>query len=360
MCQFEGRRFGLYFGDLHRHTELSVCRTGDDGSLEDAFRYAIDAAELDFLCITDHVQHVKILDDYDFWRTGKTADLHRVAGIHQPFYGYERSQRFPLGHRNIISLRRDVRRVPRTADNRPWDANTSYPGERLLSPPELWARLVGENAITIPHTSTSPVMGTDFAFAPEAMEPAIEIYQGCRYTAECPDAPDPRRQRDKEKFGGAVQPAGYIWEALAKGYRYGFLASSDHLATHNSYTCVWAEEFSNPSLFEAMSQRRCYAATDKIECRMSIGPHFMGSQFVAAQVPPLQVEVVGTAEIDRIDVIKDNQVVYSHRPDKPSLRTQFQFQDIQAAAGTHYYYARVIQQDRNMAWLSPIWVEVKR
>ena len=25
----------------------------------------------------------------------------------------------------------------------------------------------------------------------------------------------------------------------------------------------------------------------------------------------------------------------------------------------HYYYARVIQRDRNMAWLSPIWVEVK-
>jgi hypothetical protein len=359
VCDFQGRRFGLYFGDLHRHTELSVCRTGTDGSLEDAFRYAIDAAELDFLCVTDHVQHVKILDDYDFWRIGKTADLHRVAGVHQPFYGYERSQRFPLGHRNIISLRRDVRRVPRTADNRPWDANTSYPDERLIPPPEFWARLVGENAITIPHTSTSPVMGTDFAYAPEAIEPVIEIYQGCRYTAECEGAPDPRAQRDAEKYGGAVQPAGYIWNALAKGYRYGFIASSDHLATHNSYTCVWAEEFTNPALFEALSQRRCYAATDKIECRMQMGPHFMGSEFTAAEVPPLEVAVVGTAEIERIDVIKDNRVVYSHQPNPPSRQAQFQFQDMQPAPGVHYYYARVIQRDRNMAWLSPIWVKVQ-
>ena len=34
---------------------------------------------------------------------------------------------------------RDVRRVPRPADNRPWDANSSYPGERLVPPPEFWA-----------------------------------------------------------------------------------------------------------------------------------------------------------------------------------------------------------------------------
>ena len=71
---------GLYFGDLHRHTELSVCRTGADGSLEDAYRYAIDAAGLDFLCVTDHVQHVKLLNDYDYWRSGETADLHCVTG----------------------------------------------------------------------------------------------------------------------------------------------------------------------------------------------------------------------------------------------------------------------------------------
>ncbi len=121
--EFGGKRLGLYFGDLHRHTELSVCRTGGDGSLEDGHRYAIDAANLEFLCLTDHVQHAKILNDYDFWRTGKAADLHRVPGVHQPFYGYERSQRFPYGHRNIISLDRNVKRVPRTADNRAWSAS---------------------------------------------------------------------------------------------------------------------------------------------------------------------------------------------------------------------------------------------
>jgi hypothetical protein len=203
-------------------------------------------------------------------------------------------------------------------------------------------------------------MGTDFAFAPDPMETVIEIYQGCRYSSEHAGAPDPRASRDGDRFGGALQPAGYIWNALAKGYRYGFIASSDHLATHNSYTCVWADAFSNQALFDALAQRRCYAATDKIECRMHMGPHGMGSQFATAQVPPLEIEISGTADIDRVDVIKDNRVVYCHQGGAPSRQAKFQFQDTQAEPGTHYYYARVIQRDRNMAWLSPIWVEVER
>ena len=354
----DNKELALYFGDLHRHTELSVCRTGVDGSVEDAYRYAIDAAELDVLCVTDHVQHVKILNDYDFWRTGKTADLHRVAGLHQPLYGYERSQRFPYGHRNVISLRRDVKRVPRTADNRPSSANQGYEGEERLPPPELWDRLVGRNVITIPHTSTSPVMGTDFAHSPAKMEPVVEIYQGCRYTAEHPNAPDPRQERDTDLYGGKTQPEGYIWNALSKGYRYGFIASSDHVATHNSYTCVWAEEFTSEAILDALAKRQCYAATDKIECRMHMGPHRMGSQFAADKVPPLEVDVVGTVGIDRVEVIKDNRIVYVRKPDQPARRVNFQFQDTQIEPGTHYYYARVIQEDRNMAWISPIWVDV--
>jgi hypothetical protein len=357
--EFGGKTLGLYYGDLHRHTELSVCRTGGDGSLEDGYRYAIDAANLDFLCLTDHVQHVKILNDFDFWRSAKQADLHRVPGVHQPFYGYERSQRFPYGHRNIISPVRNVKRVPRTADNRPWSANSGYEGEERLAPPELWKRMVGENVITIPHSSTSPVMGTDFAHAPAEMEPVVEIYQGCRYTSEHAGAPDPRAVRDSDVYSGKTQPEGFIWNALSKGHRYGFIASSDHSATHNSYTCIWAEDFSNQSILDALAKRQCYAATDRIECRMSMGPHLMGSEFTAREVPPLEVEVLGRIGIKRVDIIKDNQVVFVREPKETTRRVKFQFQDREVRPGVHYYYARVIQEDRNMAWVSPIWVKVE-
>ncbi|MBN1420267.1 MAG: hypothetical protein JXP34_15920, partial [Planctomycetes bacterium] len=348
----------LLFGDLHRHTELSVCRTGVDGGLEDAHRYAIDAVALDFLCVTDHVQHVKILNDYDIWRTGKAADLNRSAGAYEPLYGYERSQRFPFGHRNIIGAVRYPARIPRTADNRPFTANESYPGEVLTPPSFLWKELMGLDVVTIPHTTGNPVMGTDFEYPPAEMEPVVEIYQGCRQSYEHAGAPDPRRTPKTPNFGGKTQAAGLIWSALEKGFRYGFIASSDHVATHNSYACVWAERCEPSAILAALRARRTYAATDRIICEMRMGGHWMGEEFEAREVPPLEVRVAGTTEIARIDVIRDNRVVFAHVPGEPAREVSFAYRDAGAAPGTHYYYARVIQKDNNMAWISPIWVNV--
>ncbi|MBI4875465.1 MAG: hypothetical protein HY822_12600 [Acidobacteria bacterium] len=42
-------------GDFHRHTELSWDGGGgNDGSLQDFFRYMIDVASMDFGAATDH------------------------------------------------------------------------------------------------------------------------------------------------------------------------------------------------------------------------------------------------------------------------------------------------------------------
>ena len=106
-------------------------------------------------------------------------------------------------------------------------------------------------------------------------------------------------------------------------------------------------------------KRRCYAATDKIVCDMRMGEHMMGAEFGASEVPPLEVRVSGTAELERVDVIKDNRIVFTHRPDRATRKAEFTFRDLDAASGVHYYYARVIQKDRNMAWVSPIWVKVE-
>jgi hypothetical protein len=86
----------------------------------------------------------------------------------------------------------------------------------------------------------------------------------------------------------------------------------------------------------------------------------MGSEFATRDLPPLEVDVVGTADIERIDVVRDNRIVYSRSPETAARKLRFQFQDLQSEPGMHYYYARVIQTDRNMAWLSPIWVELKK
>jgi hypothetical protein len=68
--------------------------------------------------------------------------------------------------------------------------------------------------------------------------------------------------------------------------------------------------------------------------------------------------VIGTSVITQVDIIKDNAFVYTARPDLREV--SFSFKDTSITPGEHYYYVRVIQDDNNMAWASPIWITYER
>ena len=48
-----GKTYQLLRGEFHRHTEISA-DGGNDGALEDMWRYALDAARLDWIGNGDH------------------------------------------------------------------------------------------------------------------------------------------------------------------------------------------------------------------------------------------------------------------------------------------------------------------
>jgi hypothetical protein len=66
---------------------------------------------------------------------------------------------------------------------------------------------------------------------------------------------------------------------------------------------------------------------------------------------------IGTAPIQRVDIIKNNRYLYSVESGKPE--SDFTFTDSEAATGESYYYVRVLQYDGQLAWSSPIWVTRK-
>ena len=92
-------RYKIYRGDMHRHTEISWDGY-NDGSTEDTYRYAIDPGGLDFLAITEH--NFGVADEYDWFRSQKYVDIFRIGSSFVPLYGYERSIKYPNGHRNVI------------------------------------------------------------------------------------------------------------------------------------------------------------------------------------------------------------------------------------------------------------------
>ena len=342
-----GRTFSIYRGDLHRHTDISL-DGGGDGSLVDAYRYARDAAGLDFLGVTDH--NHEIVEPYNWWRNQKVADLFQLENF-AAFYGYERSLEFPNGHRNVFFIRRGTSILPiESAEHLGLEGS-----ERLF-----W-HLRRKNGTSIPHTIATG-SGTDWRDNDPKVEHLLEIFQGMRETYEYPGAPQPMTVQPSSTLEQDNRPfrrMGTAWSALEKGYKLGFIASSDHISTHISYACLIAEELTPEGLLEAIRARRAYASTDNIimDVRFlgSDGEHLMGEAFRSATPVRITADLMGTQPIRRVDVIKDNRIVYSVTPDQK--RVEFQYADNASAPGESYYYLRVIQEDGEMAWGSPSWVD---
>jgi hypothetical protein len=69
----------------------------------------------------------------------------------------------------------------------------------------------------------------------------------------------------------------------------------------------------------------------------------------------LSVHAIGTGAIKQIDVVKNQKFVYTARPGAKDA--SFDYTDQDFGAGDLYYYVRVMQEDGQIAWSSPVWVK---
>ena len=342
----EGRTYKIYRGDTHRHTEFSM-DGNNDGSLFQTYRYALDAASLDYLLVSEHNFQGGPDNEYINWLLQQAVDVFSVDGRFQPFYGYERSIRYPDGHRNILLPKRGTPTLPIL----PEESSHARGADRL------YEYLRGNGGIAISHTSATG-MGTDWRDNDPQVEPLVEIFQGDRVSAEYEGAPlAAHRERPSTQAGG-FRAAGYVWNAWAKGYKLGVQVASDHLSTHYSYACTIAEDFSREGLLAAMKQRHNYGATDNIvlDYRLEAnGKEYLQGDILTAEGPfRLNVKILGTAPIRQIDIVKNQEFVYTRQ--KLPQDVTFTYEDSDKQSGENFYYVRVQQNDGNVAWSSPIWV----
>jgi hypothetical protein len=347
-----GKKYQLLRGEFHRHTEISW-DGGPDGSLEDMFRYAIDAAALDWIGNTDHDNGAG--REYPWWLTQKLTDAYHVKDVFTPMFSYERSVNYPQGHRNCVFAKRGVRTLPRLAEA---DPAKRIGGVHADDTKMLYRYLHELGGVCASHTSATG-MGTDWRDNDPAVEPLVEIYQGDRMSYEKEEAPraghDPK-SGDKPVSIGGWQPRGFIDHALAeKGYHLGFESSSDHWSTHISFSVVLAEGRDREAILDAMRKRHCYAATDNIVLDVRSGDHVMGDELKTGTAPALDVRVLGTGPLVRVHILRDSDVVETIKPDGREYKGTWT--DPKPAAGKHYYYVRVEQADGQLAWGSPLWVE---
>jgi hypothetical protein len=334
-------------GEFHRHTEISG-DGGNDGALEDMWRYGIDVASFDWIGCGDHDNGAG--REYTWWLTQKTTDAFYLGDTFSPEYTYERSVQYPEGHRNVIFAQRGIRTLPRLPITAR-DFVGHAPDTQLLY---KYLHLFG--GVTASHTSATS-MGTDWRDNDPEVEPFVEIYQGCRQNYERPGAP--RAPTEDDSIGG-WEPKGFINLALLKGYRLGFESSSDHRSTHISYAIIYARDNSRAEIIKAMKQRHTYAATANIladvRSEADGAEHFLGDEYTAGEAPKFNIKLVGTGSFSKVVVVKDDVEIHTETPNGDQV--EFSWTDPAPTPGkTSYYYVRGEQQNGELVWVSPQWIK---
>jgi hypothetical protein len=340
-----GKNYKIFRGDMHRHTDFSQ-DPKYDGSLFEVYRYAFDAAGFDYIAPTDHQTGYD--QEFSWWQHEKYVDLFLVPGRMTPIFGYERSLQFPNGHRNVIRPQRGVRPLPI-----PKIEASGQEGAK-----KLFEHLKATNGISMPH-SIATAQGTNWRDNDPQVEPLVEIYQGYRASYEYEGAPKAATELNQHAQKSGWQPEGFFWNALAKGYKLGVQASSDHWSTHISYACLLVEGPSREQMMDAIRKRHAYAATDNIilDYRVRAGgkEYIQGDAFDSTAEPTLIVKTTGTNTIKQIDIVKDKTFLYTARPGAKTA--SFEYTDKNSKSGESWYYVRVLQEDGQIAWSSPVWVK---
>ncbi|MDO8682574.1 MAG: DUF3604 domain-containing protein [Armatimonadota bacterium] len=331
-----GKAYNLYWGDLHQHTNVSGCTQGTEPNAEDRYVYGHDVLRYDFMAITDHAEHTS---QYRWWRSSELADLYYVPGKFASLTGYEWTANFPIGHKNVIY---PVTHAPLI--------RAKIDGSRTGH--ELWHKLEGHQAITIPHTTASKGMGADWSEDSPEFQRLVEVFQSARGACEMDNGP-----RMWFDVGDRV---GFVQDGLAKGQKMGMICSSDH-NYQTAYAVVYAEKLDREGVFEALYNRRCYGSTaygTVIEF-WSDG-HFMGEEYKSSGSPKLELFASAPVDLRSVEIIKNGKVVYSQGGvDNPLGKKEIKvsWTDSEKITAPAYYYLRVVREDDEIAWSSPIWVE---
>lgn len=380
----DGVTYKLYWGDFHRHTDVSNCITANDGCIVEQFRYALDMGKLDTLGTSDHTDIAKIYTPYEWWLNQKLVDVFYAPGFFTSMYAYEREQRWPFGHRNMIFAQRGgpivyIQRKNYLAS--PWQKlfPVKEDGAPELHPTELWSVLTryGKPVTAISHTGATS-MGTDWDQIPpidHRVENVIEIFQGARVSYEGPGAPQPTvglREGDAYNHASTVigkpivgEPIrsfteknnGVYQHALEIGHKLGVWSSSDHISTHTSYGGVYVKEFTREGIIEGLNARRTIAATDKIFVEFTCNDQLLGSEIEVSGMPVLKFKVEGNATVKRVTLVRNEKNHHQWEPNAKNFAESYT--DASPLPGENRYYLRVEQNDGNMAWSSPVWVKVK-
>ena len=283
----------LYWGDMHAQTEETV----GTGSPDEYFTYARDHAGVDFLGIQGNDFQITA----EFWyELQEIVKRYNEPGRFLTLLGYEWSGNHPAGGDHNVHFLGDEGPLHRSShwqvpgDPGPWA--DKCPVSTLV---DLYRGL--DDVFMIPHIGGRRA-NLDY-FDSEVM-PLIEIASAHGWFE-------------------------WVWqEALERGYITGFAAGSDDhtgrpgtsrptnggmFGVRGGLLGAYAPDLQRRSIWDAIRARRTFASTGaRMIVHLTAAGHPMGEVFCSTQPPVLDVKVAGAAPLEKVEVLRGTQVVYSH------------------------------------------------
>lgn len=359
----------LFWGVLHGESE----RFDTKENIESALRYFRDEKALHFFGTSPFDSEEETSSDHWKGISSHVAEFNEDDRF-SSFLGMQWAGEPKTEGTRIFIYGKDAKPLLRRKDTKTNALKKIYktiPSKELLAIP---AFTMAENSLY------------DFEdFTPE-FERVVEIYNAWG-SSECTAKEGNLRPiKGKGKNAISENPAGSIQEALRKGFRFGFVAGglddrgiyesffdSDQVQYSPGLTAILAKEHSRASLLEALYNRSCYATTGaRIILDFTIAGATMGAELNNKAKPGLDFNrhiagyVIGTDKIKEISIIRNGSVIKTIHPG--DFKCDFTYDDSTPLGDNIlkpqregnpfvYYYIRVIQEDGNIAWSSPIWVD---
>ncbi len=354
----------IYWGDPHWQSFLT------DGIRmpEELYAFARDEAFLDFGAASDHTEGLTARQ-WDYF-VNVTNDFNS-PGNFATLVGLEWTS-MAWGHRNIYYAG-DYGPILRSDD----------PREDTLA--KIWRILEDKEAIAIPHHSANQVMGVnwDYGWNPE-YETAVEIHS-CWGNSECSKEtgnPYPIKLSKGEKKGQ------HVIDALKKGYRFGFVGGGDihygrpgdelryytdsidelevtdqqkekwPLRSPQGFTAAITPFLTREHIYNAMKRKNTYATTQsRILLDMKLETAEMGGTFkLGNNVPELSFMGAAAEKIEKAVFVHNGDEEREFLPDDNSRVVKAE-EPINTLSAGDFCYIRIITEDNNMAWSSPVWIE---
>jgi len=326
--------YRLFWGDLHCHTVFSPDAEGEPDEL---YHFARDLAGVDFVCLIDNDFYPRkaLLDSEVAYTAALARSLTRpdrfvaLSGFEWTYHRPEPARRF--NHRIVIFT-----------DDRP---RVFRRNERAGGTEKAFIENIRRSGfIAIPHHAYWRLAGVP-------NECCVEVTSA---------------------WGTCILDAPTVHDALAKGYRFGFVGNTDSHrfmpGLSGALTGVYAKELSRGGIFDALRARRCFATTgNRTAIDFRINGVMMGGALSVDGPPVLAWRVAPDGPLEKIEIIRDGEAVFASRAAAGECT------DTTARPGEHWYYLQVKEKGAHRryphnvapawgkwAWSSPVWVDLVR